>query len=67
MKGESVLVHCNAGVSRSGSVMVEWVRRTQSAAGGTFDGALAVVKSKRPIVTPNTNFVNQLRTLDPTP
>jgi surface protein len=28
LKGQRTLVHCNAGVSRSGSIVVEWLRRT---------------------------------------
>jgi protein-tyrosine phosphatase len=58
------LVHCNAGVSRSGAVVVEWLRRTQPALGGSVDAALAAAKAKRPIITPNTNFVRQLRALE---
>ena len=61
--GEGVLVHCNAGVSRSGAMVVEWTRRTSPGCGGGVSAALAAVKARRPIVTPNSNFVRQLETL----
>jgi protein-tyrosine phosphatase len=60
-RGTRTLVHCNAGVSRSGSVAVEWLRRTVPALGGSVDAALAAAKAKRPIITPNSNFITQLR------
>jgi len=59
-QGERTLVHCNAGVSRSGAVVVEMLRR---AAGLPLAGALAAAKAVRPIITPNPNFMKQLAEL----
>ncbi len=59
-KGERTLVHCNAGVSRSGAVAVEMLRRV---AGLPLAGALAAAKAARPIITPNPNFMRQLAEL----
>ena len=56
-RGERTLVHCNAGVSRSGAVAVEALRR---AAGLPLAGALAAAKAVRPLITPNPNFMRQL-------
>lgn len=60
LRGTRTLVHCNAGVSRSGAVAVEWLRRMD---GLTFDAALVAARRVRPIITPNSNFVSQLRAL----
>ena len=59
--GEATLVHCNAGVSRSGAVVVAWLMRSQRL---TFADALALAKTMRPIITPNSNFVEQLNDAD---
>lgn len=61
LRGEKTLVHCNAGVSRSGAIAVEWIRRTIPAVGGDLDHALAFARTKRSIITPNANFLEQLR------
>uniref|UniRef100_A0A182JTT6 tRNA pseudouridine synthase n=1 Tax=Anopheles christyi TaxID=43041 RepID=A0A182JTT6_9DIPT len=59
-QGGRVLVHCNAGVSRSTSVVVGYLmeRRDQS-----FLQAFGMVKSKRPCVKPNAGFIKQLKQL----
>jgi hypothetical protein len=56
-RGEKILIHCNAGVSRSGAVLVCWIMKSMNV---SFPEALAFVKAKRPIVTPNSNFVDQI-------
>ena len=56
-KGEGCLVHCNAGVSRSGSIIVAYIRRTLKL---SLEDSLAFAKSKRPIIHPNSNFLEQL-------
>ena len=60
-EGRSTLVHCNAGVSRSGAVAVIWLMKSK---GLSFDEALAYAKERRPIITPNTNFVRQITSAD---
>uniref|UniRef100_A0A182PTD3 tRNA pseudouridine synthase n=1 Tax=Anopheles epiroticus TaxID=199890 RepID=A0A182PTD3_9DIPT len=59
-RGGRVLVHCNAGVSRSTSVVLGYLmeRCDQS-----FMQAFATVKSKRPCVQPNAGFIKQLKQL----
>jgi hypothetical protein len=57
LKGARTLVHCNAGVSRSGSIVVEWLRRTATL---SLADAWAAARGARPCITPNSNFVRQL-------
>lgn len=54
----NVLVHCNAGVSRSGSCLIAYVMRELRY---DYDMALEFVKSKRSFVSPNIGFEMQLR------
>jgi len=61
LAGERTLVHCNAGVSRSGAIAVEWLRRTAHL---PLADAIAAAKVLRPCVTPNSNFVQQLAALE---
>ena len=60
LRGEATLVHCNAGISRSGSIVVEFLRRTQHL---SLDDALSEAKRKRSKISPNSNFLAQLRAL----
>ena len=59
-EGQRTLVHCNAGVSRSGTVAVEWLRRTRTL---SVDAALALAREARKQITPNSAFLHQLREL----
>ncbi|XP_037934969.1 dual specificity protein phosphatase 19-like [Teleopsis dalmanni] len=53
-----VLVHCNAGVSRSASVVIAYlIKHCQM----KFDDAYAYVKGKRACVQPNSGFLEQLK------
>lgn len=61
LAGERTLVHCNAGVSRSGAVVVEWLRRTAHL---SVTDAWAAARGARACVTPNSNFVAQMRAWD---
>lgn len=55
-----VLVHCNAGVSRSASVVIGYLIMD---CGFSFDEAYDLVKMKRSCVRPNDGFLNQLKKL----
>jgi hypothetical protein len=54
---DRVLVHCAAGVSRSGSVVIDYVMH---ALGLDFQAAKTLVRSSRPEVRPNASFERQL-------
>jgi hypothetical protein len=56
-KKESVLVHCAAGVSRSGSVVIDFVMHALHL---DFHAAKALVQQSRPEVKPNAAFERQL-------
>lgn len=58
-----VFVHCNAGISRAGSVVTAYVMKTLRMG---FEAALAFVKSKRSVVRPNAGFVEQLKEYEKT-
>lgn len=58
VSGGCVLVHCNAGVSRSVSVVIAYLMKHY---GMSFDEAFKFVKSKRSFVRPNVGFVEQLK------
>ena len=53
----NVLLHCQAGVSRSPSFIIGYLMRCYSK---TFEEAYQYVRSKRNIVSPNLNFIGQL-------
>jgi len=56
--GTGVLVHCAAGVSRSASVVVSYVMKADRI---SFEEALTIVKTVRPIINPNCGFIKQLK------
>ncbi|KAF8249998.1 phosphatases II [Wilcoxina mikolae CBS 423.85] len=58
-----VFVHCRAGISRSGSVIVAYVMKNYCL---DFAAALSLVREKRQIVNPNHAFVSQLHLLHST-
>ncbi|KAL3464018.1 protein-tyrosine phosphatase-like protein [Aspergillus heterothallicus] len=53
-----VLVHCNQGISRSGSVVVAYIMRYLSL---PYAAALATARKSRGLITPNVGFEYQLR------
>lgn len=57
-KGGRVLVHCNAGVSRSSTLCIAYLMRME---GMTFERAFQLVKSKRECIRPNDGFLKQLK------
>lgn len=59
--GGSVLVHCNAGVSRSVSLVVAYLMLRK---GMRFSAALSRVQEARPVARPNDGFRAQLLELD---
>lgn len=57
----NVLVHCNAGISRSGAVVVDYLLHRQPHL--TVAEALQLARSCRANICPNTNFMSQLTTM----
>lgn len=56
-KGLNVYVHCVAGMSRSSTIVANWLMRRHTLS--ALD-ALMLIKSRRPIVRPNDGFIRQL-------
>lgn len=54
---KNVLVHCHAGVSRSATIVISYLMKTN---GLSADKAKAFVKNKRKCVNPNPGFMLQL-------
>ncbi|XP_051236661.1 dual specificity protein phosphatase 19-like isoform X2 [Dicentrarchus labrax] len=61
-QGGVVLVHCNAGVSRSSSIAIGYLMLTE---GLSFDDAYSQVKLARPSIHPNPGFYQQLQSYKP--
>ncbi|KAK7011405.1 dual specificity protein phosphatase 1 [Biomphalaria glabrata] len=53
-----VLVHCRAGVSRSATVCIAYIMQKR---GLSLDSAFEFVMTRRPIIDPNLNFIQQLQ------
>ena len=60
-QGKKILVHCNAGVSRSGSVVIAYIMATEKM---DFRTALSFVEDKRACVSPNPGFIEQLKRMN---
>lgn len=58
---KKILVHCNAGVSRSGSIVVAYIMACLRV---PFRQALAIVQEKRACVDPNPGFAEYLDKLN---
>jgi atypical dual specificity phosphatase len=56
-----VLVHCNAGVSRSAAIVIGYCMHTLRK---PFEEIYRVVKQNRPAIQPNAGFVRQLRAFE---
>lgn len=52
-----VLVHCYAGISRSATICLAYIMKSKRL---TLDTAFDFVKSKRNVISPNLNFMQQL-------
>ncbi|XP_029377347.1 dual specificity protein phosphatase 19-like [Echeneis naucrates] len=61
-QGGVVLVHCNAGVSRSASIVIGYLMLRESL---PFDDAYSQVKLARPSIRPNPGFYQQLQSYKP--
>lgn len=59
--GGSVLVHCFAGRSRSGTIVIAYLMKQHRM---SLSRALELVRSKRPQVQPNYGFMIQLQNLE---
>ncbi|KAJ3588951.1 hypothetical protein NHX12_009804 [Muraenolepis orangiensis] len=55
--GRGVLVHCQAGVSRSATVVIAYLMKHTLM---TMTDAYKYVRGRRPVVSPNLNFMGQL-------
>lgn len=57
-EGGNVLIHCQAGISRSSTTLCAYLMKSR---GLSRDEAFAMIKDKRAIVKPNEGFWEQLR------
>jgi len=57
-QGSGVLVHCAAGVSRSGAIIISYIMKVDKI---PLHEALSLVKRVRPVVQPNCGFMKQLK------
>ena len=58
LQNGSILVHCNAGISRSSTIVIAYIMKER---GESLQSALELVKTARPIAKPNPGFMKQLR------
>ena len=63
LSGGKVIVHCNAGISRSATICAAYLMRRQ---GLTMDEALKTIKDKRNCIAPNFGFLLKLMKLEET-
>jgi len=57
-RDQRVLVHCQAGVSRSATIVISYIMKSQQ---WPIEKALKFVKARRGIIEPNYGFINQLK------
>jgi len=60
---ENILVHCNAGVSRSAAIVIAYLMIVMKL---SYDDAYSKVKTARSCIRPNDGFVKQLRSIENT-
>lgn len=56
--GGCILIHCNAGVSRSAAITIAYLMHSKSM---SYDSAWQLLKEKRPAINPNIGFIFQLK------
>ncbi|KAK9297871.1 hypothetical protein QLX08_008621 [Tetragonisca angustula] len=59
-RNENILVHCNAGVSRSPAIVISYIMTYERV---SYDDAYTKVKNVRNCIKPNEGFVQQLKKL----
>ncbi len=59
--GKRVLVHCQAGISRSATICIAFLMQHQ---GMSFEDAYKFVRKQRPCIWPNDGFLLQLQKLE---
>lgn len=55
--GGKVLVHCEAGISRSPTICIAYIMRTQKL---RLNEAFEIIKQRRSVISPNFSFMGQL-------
>lgn len=53
-----MLVHCEAGISRSPTICMAYIMRTQRL---RLEAAFDIIKQRRQVISPNFSFMNQLQ------
>ncbi|KRX08910.1 hypothetical protein PPERSA_09014 [Pseudocohnilembus persalinus] len=61
LKNANVLVHCQAGVSRSASIVITYLMNRLEI---DLTQAYGIVRKKRPIIGPNNGFMNQMKQIE---
>lgn len=56
-KGESILVHCKAGISRSATIIISYLMKKQKI---KYNESIEIVRKKRKKIDPNLGFCSQL-------
>ena len=56
--GNTIIVHCYAGISRSSSMIVAYLMKYKKM---NFDDAITLIRKNRPIAHPNSGFTKQLK------
>ena len=54
---DNVLIHCRSGVSRSSTIALAYI---MTAMGTSLHDAFFMIRARRPVITPNLGFIEQL-------